>query len=196
MPLSFTAVDDSISLPTISTTTYATLLSSIDNTLTYSVPFDKVGEFANYVVEIPARSELDKQAGKKWIVTTKDAQSYRAILQAGIVNTIHEMWRNFWEVISVRGYFTQSLSRLIILECGSFRYCYHGRSLYLDALDIPVLVPANEAIGFEFLAGVHNAVLFHLRLSIRCNHHLSAWCPSQYASPLRRLAILGHNDRF
>ena len=104
LPLSFPVVDDSIPLPTISTTTYATLLSSCDNTLTYSVPFEKVSEFANFVVEIPARSEKDNPSGKKWIVTTKDARSYRAILQAGIVNTIHEMWRNFWEVISVREY--------------------------------------------------------------------------------------------
>lgn len=101
MPLIFPAVDDSIPLPTISTPHYATLLSSNDNTLTYSVPVEKVGQFANFVVEIPAGFEKDKQNGRKWIVTTKDARSYRAILQAGIVNTIQEMWRNFWEVISV-----------------------------------------------------------------------------------------------
>lgn len=65
------------------------------------MPFDKIGEFANSVIEIPAASTEDKKDGKKWIVATKDARNYRAILQAGIINTIQEMWRNFWEVLNV-----------------------------------------------------------------------------------------------
>lgn len=101
LPLSFPASSSSNSpLPMIPTSLAVTLVSSTDNTHIYSVPFEKIGEFANSVVEIPAALAEENKDGKKWIVATKDARNYRAILQAGIVNTIQEMWKNFCEVLN------------------------------------------------------------------------------------------------
>ncbi|KAF8477544.1 hydroxymethylglutaryl-coenzyme A reductase-domain-containing protein [Kalaharituber pfeilii] len=101
LPLSFPNTATSHApLPTPSTKSSAALVSSNDNSLIYSVPYEKITEFAQSVIEIPPATAEEKKDGKKWIVATKDARNYRGMLENGIVGTIQILWHNFWDVIS------------------------------------------------------------------------------------------------